>query len=1503
MFLFKLTRTFFSFPGVDYPLIRRLLLYLAGLCLTLNTTQAAVVLPAIDSPTPWKINTCLDSWYSPNAGYWAAWCRIVEKGTWYSRGYGFNGCINTSPVTEQNMLERIRDFAIYYAGDRNCETRATWTGWMAPGGRIRSPHCWTIPYTEKNGIEVLNGGWIRLNGNKGDNCAGRWGLSYMVGRDRKVVSGCPNGYELRGNQCILTGLSDEKNNGAEQCENFQGNPVNVGTGNNFERHEDYRGGGPFPLRFERAYNSDVSVTSTAMGRHWRHNYARAIKILKPGAVKLLRADGRAYMAVLSKGQWRTDADITDRLSMLSDARGQRAGWRLTTSDNLTERYDAAGRLISITTLSGQTQTLDYNLTAAAGGDDNPATLDKVSDAAGRSLSFTYDNNQRLRTMTDPAGGVYRYSHAANGNLSSVTYPNATPEDKRDNPRRRYHYEDPNFPHALTGVTDENNTRFARWGYDSKGRAVFSEHAGGAGRVDIRYNTDGSRTVTDALGRRQTYRFQIIEGVKRLAGIDGDACLACTRQARRTTYDAKGFVTSRTGFNGNITNYRYNARGLETARTEAAGTPSARTRATEWHPRLRLPVKITVDGKETALSYDSKGRLLRRTETDTATLQTRTTTHSYYSAADFGGVQGDPRVGLLKSTDGPRTDVRDLTTYAYDRQGNLTETVNALGHARRVLAHDAHGRALTLRDANGTLTELGYDARGRLLSLSLAGYTTRFEYDRAGRRVKTTRPDGAQWRYEYDEAGRLRAVEDGLGRRIEYTLDRRGNRVREDIKDEAGRITRSLKRVYSRYNRLVKTTGGAGQTRLFEYDANGNLTQWVLDPEGLNRWTRQVFDRHNRLTYRIDAEGGKTAYAYDARDNLTRVTDAGGRSTVYTYDGFDNLIRRDSPATGVTRYGYDAAGNRVQETDARGVTGRFRYDALNRLTERRWPYETGPLSARDIVYRYDTGPGCGYGLGRLCQIRDESGVTGYRYDRRGLRLGQTVTRDGRRHTTSYAYDGAGQRRRMTYPSGRRVRYERNRAGEIERVTTRYGGHTQTLVRRIRYRPFGPVSAIDYGNGLGRRLEYDPGGRLRRLVTGPDVQDMRYEYDPADNLTARYDLLRPAQGRAYDYDDLNRLTGASGGGLRNYTYDAPGNRLSRQTPERHERYRYDAGSGRLWQRRQGATTRTYGYDASGNTTEDGRQTYRYGAHGRLAEVRRARTGQRLGAYRYNALGERVKKMSAGLTYYHYDLDGRLLAETDALGETQVEYLYLGGEPLALGRSGQLYYYHNDHLGTPQKLTDGAQNVVWSAAYEPFGEAVIETGYISQNLRFPGQYYDEESGLHYNLNRYYEPKLGRYLTSDPIGLAGGLNTYVYALNNPLYWIDPLGLTVSCSYNQATGQLICIDNDTYRQTVNEQCYSGAPGAVNDPSQQNVPNVGPIPRGDYNIETGVGNRGTGPQSLPLTPTSKNKQFPSTRDPGSFLIHGDNSQGNQSASQGCIICTRSTRNTINNAGGGSLQVY
>lgn len=354
-------------------------------------------------------------------------------------------------------------------------------------------------------------------------------------------------------------------------------------------------------------------------------------------------------------------------------------------------------------------------------------------------------------------------------------------------------------------------------------------------------------------------------------------------------------------------------------------PAARSRVTEWHPRLRLPVKITVAGKKTDLSYDSAGRLLRRAEIDTATFQSRVTRYRYYSAADFGGALDDARTGLLKSIYGPRADVRDLTTYAYDAHGNRTETTSALGHVSRVLAHDAHGRALMMRDANGALTEFGYDPRGRLLSLTVAGHTTRFAYDWAGRLLKTMRADGAQWRYEYDGAGRLLAVADGLGRRIEYTLDSRGNRLREAIKDAAGRVTRSLRRVYNRHNRLMKTRDGAGQTRLYEYDASGNLTLLVEDPAGMNRRTRQAFDAHNRLSSRIDAAGGKTAYAYDALNRLAEVNGAG--LDLYTYDALGN---RQSKATAerLERYRYDPESGRLRQREPGGA---YDYDAGGRRT--------------------------------------------------------------------------------------------------------------------------------------------------------------------------------------------------------------------------------------------------------------------------------------------------------------------------------------------------------------------------------------------------------------------------------------------------------------------------------------------------------------------------------------------------------------------------------------------
>ena len=169
----------------------------------------------------------------------------------------------------------------------------------------------------------------------------------------------------------------------------------------------------------------------------------------------------------------------------------------------------------------------------------------------------------------------------------------------------------------------------------------------------------------------------------------------------------------------------------------------------------------------------------------------------------------------------------------------------------------------------------------------------------------------------------------------------------------------------------------------------------------------------------------------------------------------------------------------------------------------------------------------------------------------------------------------------------------------------------------------------------------------------------------------------------------------------------------------------------------------------------------------------------SYAYDLFGRRVKKTASGTTtHFHYDLQGRLIAETAGDGTVLRDYIYQNGNLVAVklhGTQAGVYYVISDHLGTPQQIVDSSGTVVWKAAFLPFGKAQVLTETIINNIRFPGQYFDAETGLHYNWNRYYDPDTGRYLTPDPIGLAGGLNLYAYVGGEPVNWIDPDGLLVT--------------------------------------------------------------------------------------------------------------------------------
>ncbi len=223
----------------------------------------------------------------------------------------------------------------------------------------------------------------------------------------------------------------------------------------------------------------------------------------------------------------------------------------------------------------------------------------------------------------------------------------------------------------------------------------------------------------------------------------------------------------------------------------------------------------------------------------------------------------------------------------------------------------------------------------------------------------------------------------------------------------------------------------------------------------------------------------------------------------------------------------------------------------------------------------------------------------------------------------------------------------------------------------------------------------------------------------------------------------------------------------------------------------------------------------------------------------------------------------------------------------RGGQTYYYHADGLGSIVAITNATGAVVQRYEYDSFGNITYQQDpNFKQPYTYTGREYDEESGLYYYRARYYDAKVGRFITEDPIGLDGGdVNFYSYVGNNPVNWIDPTGLL--CVYSQSTGSLTCTDDVLGYQYLKCKGYAGRGFfGFNNPDAQNWPNVGPPPQGGYTV--GSPNNRRGPFTRRLTPDPGNNMF--NRD--GFLIHGDKPPYNNTASKGCIVAPRDCRSGI-----------
>jgi RHS repeat-associated protein len=1229
---------------------------------------------------------------------------------------------------------------------------------------------------------------------------------------------CTGGYSVT-SQLDPTADNGRPNNGV-------GEPINPATGSVYTSELDVAEQGQgSPLEFRRFYNSaDATGVDGVVG--WRHSYARSITTLNQtvsssypgssataspqyatlaeactsgfptiqssvsawaGAVAtynngvcvlsnsnetigtlpiqsspgipgsstpieydLVRDDGETLRYTLQNGVINNQPGVSIQLAVTGP------GFTVTDNNDNVEVYNSAGVLQSVTSRAGVVQTISY---------DSNGLFRELIDSFGNSMIVTRNAQGSIGSIALSDGGTVQYGYDSVGRLSTVT--------NLDNTSRSYIYGNASFPNAITQLVDESGVTYSTWVYDTLERATSTQQAGGASAQSLVYNSDGSVTVTDALGAVRTFSYSRMGDINKVVGISGSQCPTCQESAA-TTYDSAGWVSSRTDYNGNLTCYANDpVRGLELVRVEgfAPGstcptslstyTPASGTLQrkilTQWSPNFREPALITEPNRTTGFTFDASGNILTKTITDTTVTTTiaRTWTYAYNG------------YGQVLTIDGPRTDVSDVTTVAYyncatgAQCGQINTLTNALGQITTFNTYNAYGQPLTITDPNGIVTTLTYDTGQHLTSSQVGSETTGYSYYATGLLHTVTLPDGSTISNTYDGARRLTKITDSAGNSINYTLDALGNRTAENASDPSGTMHRTHTRVFNSLSELARDINAAGTsavTTTLGYDSNGNLT---TSNAPLSRNTANQYDALNRLAQITDPTSGVTQLRYDANDDLASVNDPRSLTTTYSHDGFGDVTQQVSPDSGTTTHTYDSGGNLKTATDARSAVATYAYDALNRVTQAAYSDQT-------INFTYDAGTS---GIGRLTGASDANHSLSWAYDALGRVTGKGQVVASVTQTVGYAYAN-GDLTTLITPSGQRIAY-----GYSNHRIISISVNGTTLLNGVTYDPFGPATGWTWGNNTTVSRSFDQDGNPQQIVTAGATSG--YTVDSASRITALSDSGLSSNSWTFGFDALDRVTSGSSSALsRAYGYDADGNQLS--TTGTVAFTDSIASSSNQLSSTTGALARSYSYDAAGNTTSDGTRAYTFNRRGRLSQVT---VGINSTSYIYNALGQLIEKSgSAGTTLLVYDEAGHLLGEYTGSGAVIQETVWMGDIPVATlqpsGTSITTYYVHTDHLGTPRKITRPSDNsLMWRWDPDTFGSVAPNQnpsglGTFIYNLRFPGQYYLAESGLHYNYHRTYDPQTARYIESDPIGLAGGINTYAYVGGNPISNVDPLGL-----------------------------------------------------------------------------------------------------------------------------------
>ncbi|MBL1437788.1 MAG: RHS repeat protein [Rhodobacteraceae bacterium] len=959
--------------------------------------------------------------------------------------------------------------------------------------------------------------------------------------------------------------------------------------------------------------------------------------------------------------------------------------------------------------------------------------------------------------------------------------------------------------------------FASWTYENvdggsyTGRAIQSQHFGGDGVVDLTFNAGNSVTQTNALGKDTITDFALVAGRYRPTSVTGIATASCLGTSKSVSYvpgvgEPEGYVYERIERNGSRTTYTRDSRGLVLTKTEDTDGAAPRTTTYTWDAILRLPLTRSTSQMVESFNYSPSGLLLQYSQTDVLiespdSGKVRTWTYSYTTLASGLHVLTEidgPGVYFDAPPGSPNAPVLDITTYTYDTNGNMTSETDPNGHTTQYLNLNAAGQPTLVIHPDSIEWAYTYDIVGRVTSAtrdpSGAAQTINLAYDVTGQLISYSNFIGDIWSFEYNEAKRLVKTTDPMGGTASYAYDALGDITNVSYSAGANPASFYEDMQYDALGRILQATGANGQISSFSHDVEDNLAT-ITDP--LANQNTYAYDGLNRITSTIDRAGNTSLQTFDDADQRTRFTDPRSIETAFYYNGFGELVIELSADRGSISYSYNDRGLTSSMTDARGITSTYEYDDGGRLTAHRFP--SNP--SEDQTFTYDLTGGSPFNVGKLSRTNDETGLTRVRRAPTGEIKYVRTRIDGINYLSRYWLNAADQRVWTQYPSKRRIYYNYNDAENLTRLRTRIqikvnGSYPAwaVVVQNATYLPLGPLNSLRYGDNYTHTASYDTSYRLTGLAdaNGPTtLRDVTLGYSARDNIISITDALDALRNEGYQYSARELLSNATGPwDTLDYTYDAVGNRtLKTETigaSINGQYYAYPLTSNRLETISEAQTpVHSFTYDSAGNVISEDRlgdiYTYTYNAANRMSSM--SLNGVLQAEYKYNALGQQAwrKLRPTGQTltwpiiHSIFDLEGNRIAEYDydsVAGASTLlrEYIWMDGLPVAVVENDVVYYVRTDHIGRPVFATDSASVKVWEATYYPFGEVLATTG-TPIALRFPGQWFQSESGLHQNWMRDYDPTTGRYLQADPLGLVDGASVYGYVRQNPGRYVDPTG------------------------------------------------------------------------------------------------------------------------------------